>query len=539
MNLYAGREKRGKKMKKKIVALLFALPAIAIFSIFKIIPAVQAIIETIESASYMSLIENPEFPIILKSTLFLSSVSIAFTCLLAVLLIIFISRLPGRIAKTCAIVLIAIPAFIPVISFTSVYMDLFSVNGTVNQLLMTVGLKPVMFFADSALYPFLYAALEAIRNVYVPVIIGVLVCESSRNRSAAGRIALAITGYAAARVMMILSPNTESILMTSNPLVHDASDILDLLIFRTGFTAMDLSTSNAIWTVKMLLQLTFNIVFLFLLYMVIPDITNYIGKLGERKDIVGKTRRSIVGIIGSVLFGAASVTMICMTFIPKGEGFVKAMEMLLRDSGFLTVFSNTLWYCLLSSIIYGLMTLLLAYPLNVSKVFYPLLLVILISLGNNTVGEYLLFKRAGIVDTIFPVIISSAISVTGAFALHFSISAGKLKGANLSNGQYFKAALAPLAVIVVLNFIMNWGSFYYQNIYLLQPSLYSIGQYGYQHIMFPDQPGTIAANGIQLSDIRSAYIFISSAIPAALGLILISLNKFLPLTAFSADMRKS
>ncbi len=526
-------------MKKKIVALIIALPALAIFAIFKIIPAVQAFIETLGSSSYLSLFENKEFPIAIKNTLLMSSVSIVLTCLLAVLLIICISRLPGRIIKTCAIVLIAIPAFIPVSSFTGVCMDLLSVNGTVNQLLMTAGIEPVIFLADSTLYPFLYAAMEAIRNVYIPVIIGVLLCESNTRRGGAGRVALAITGYAAAKVMMILSPDTESILMTSNPLVHDSSEILDLLIFRTGLTAMDLSTANAMWAVKVLFQLTINVVFLFILYMVIPEITNYVGELGARKDIVGRTRRSIFGIIGFILFGAASVTMICMTFIPKGEGFGKALEMLLQNSEFMNALSNSFRYSLLSSIIYGLMTLLLAYPLNVSKVFYPLLLVAFISLGNNTVGEYLLFKKAGIIDTIFPIIINSALSVAGAFALHFSISSGKLKGNPLSNGQYFKAALAPLLVIVVLNFIMNWGSFYFQEIYVFQPSLYGIGQYGYQLIMLPDQPATIAANGIQPADIRSAYIFISSAIPAVIGLIIISLNKFLPLTAFSADMRKS
>lgn len=537
-------------MSKKMVAFLAALPALMILSAFRIVPTIQAILISFKYyifsegvfasksaglANYIALFQNELFPGVLKNTIVISSLSILLTCVLAVLLIICISRLPNWIMKTLAIVLTAVPAFIPAISFASVFMDMFSVEGVINSILTPAGAEPGLFFADQRLYPFLAAMMDAIRSVYIPVIIGVLVCESRGRKSSAGRISLVILGYIAARAIMLLSPDIESMILTSNPLVRGTSEVIDTFIYRTGLQTMEMSLASASWVVKSFLQLVISIAVFFLLYFLMPYITEFSGSLGEGPRTVGG---SILGIIGFVIFGSASVTMIIMTFIPAGGGLGNGIRAILSDARFVAALSNSLKIGVISCLVYAVLTFFLAYPLRYSKMLYPLFLVILTSLSNNFISEYLMFKRLDLINTIYPIVISSALSAVGAFALHFSVSC-RLKGASCGFGQYLLFALKPLAVIAVLAFITNWGSFFYQMIYITDTSQYGVGMYGYQMMsQIRINMGSLGDTRVSPEDLRSALIFVLSAVPAALGALLIFLNKFLPLTAFSAHMRK-
>ncbi len=178
---------------------------------------------------------------------------------------------------------------------------------------------------------------------------------------------------------------------------------------------------------------------------------------------------------------------------------------------------------------FAIMSFMLAYLLRFSKILYPLFLVILFSLTNNFVGEYLVYQQYGMIDTIYPIIFSSAFSIVGAFALHFSISCS-LKGEACNFEDYFRLALRPLTVILVLVFITSWGSFFCQTIFTTNVLQQGVGMYAYRMIMSQSFEG--------ITDIRTAIIYVSSIVPATLGALLIFLNKYLPLTAFGAHIKR-
>ena len=106
----------------------------------------------------------------------MSFFAILFTCFSAALLILCISNMPNRILKTIAIVIISIPAFIPVASFVGIIMRALSEGGELTRSL-SFGAEPQPFLADQEYFTLIFASAEAIRNVYIPVIIGVLACE--------------------------------------------------------------------------------------------------------------------------------------------------------------------------------------------------------------------------------------------------------------------------------------------------------------------------------------------------------------------------
>ena len=532
-------------MSKKVGAFLIALPALIALSLTKLLPAVQSVIlsfknynmfkgiaqsEPVGLDNYIALFQNDMFAGVIKNSIVISALSILFTCVLGILLILCILRLPGRIVKTLAIALIAIPAFIPAVSFINAFMSLFSMDGIVNSVLTSVGFERVRFFAESALYPYMVAIIDAIRSVYIPVIIGVLVCESRGRQSEAGRIALVILWYVAARAIMRLSPDVETIMLTANGLTQESSQVSDMFIYRTGLQTLQAGLASAYWVVKTFLQLVISVAVFFLLRYLASETTEFAGQLGEGPKTLGG---SILGILGFILFGAGSVIMIIITLIPTRGGLEQGISLLLRDEQFIAALSNSLKYGVISCIIYGIVSFTLAYPLRFSKVFYPFILVVLFSVSNNFVGEYLVYRQYGVIDIIYPIAISSAFSVVGAFALHFSIYC-KLKGAACSFGHYLRLALGPLVVIIVLAFISNWGSFFYQNILVPDFSRQGVGSYTYQVFMSQRTIVMDSANGLQRNstDVGTAIMFVSSAIPAAIGVLLIFLNKFLPLSAF-------
>jgi hypothetical protein len=169
---------------------------------------------------------------------------------------------------------------------------------------------------------------------------------------------------------------------------------------------------------------------------------------------------------------------------------------------------------------------------------YPLILIAVMSLTNNTAGEYLFYRGLGMVNTLYPVILSS-ISVIGAFALHFAVS-NKIGDTSPSLAEYLKASLLPLLSIVALFFISSWGGYLHQMVFLSNRQFFGIGMIGKE--LITGQPSAFSEPGSANAGaeaVRAAFILLSSVIPAALGTLLISLNKFIPLSAFGAQARKN
>lgn len=536
---------------RKAITFIIALPALLLIFFFKLIPAFFTVIISTKHfniskgifaspsagfSSYLALFKMDGFPGIVMNTLRLNIFSIALTCILAVILIVCISGMPWRWLKLVAIAILAIPAFIPAASFVWVFSSALSPDtGVIARLFTPAGAVPRLLFGDPVLYPLLFAIMDSLRSVYIPVIIGVLACESSAHTDFR-KIAIVMIGYIAARATMLMSPDIETILASANPLVSKASEVLDKFSSSNVTMASNLNILGAAWVIKTIAQLLISFIAFFILNALAPSIAGSVGRLAKK---AGGALRSIPGIFGYILFAAGSITIIILTFIPTSAGLSGGMKLLLESKGFVTSFANSLLYCIFSCILYGFITFMLAYPLSAGTKLYPLFLVVLISLSNNLAGEYIWYRNLGMFNTIYPVVISSGLSVIGAFALHFCVSA-KLKQDRQDFGQYLKASLLPLVTIVAIAFITYWGSYLYQMTYLTNSSsLFGVGAFGKQ-ILFSPYPDTMESGDMlkMIQDAKSAFVFLSSIIPAALGAILIGLHKFLPLSAFAAQIRK-
>jgi len=537
---------------KKVIPFIIAIPALLLIFIFKIVPAVYTLLLSFKDFkimkgifrspwvgmnNYKALIQSPAFRNITNNTLTLNSLSIILTVLFALALIVCISKMPNKWCKLCAIAILSIPAFIPVSSFVGVFMKAFSVDsGFINKLITSSGNDPILFFADKTLYPLLFAMMDSLRNIFIPVIIGVLICENSSKLSFKS-IAIVLTGYTAVRVAMILSPDIELLHMTYNPLVYETADVFDTYSFRTGLMSMHYGSSSTVWVIKTIIQLLINIALYFLLAVLVPKISEAVKDISNK---VNKSMDSIIAIIGYLLLATGSLAVIILTFIPLSSNLSEGMRLLTANRPFITAVSNSLLYSISGSIVYGFITLTLSYPLTVKTKIYPLILIIVISLINNFTGEYLIFRSMGTINTIIPVILGTGLSVAGAFALHFSIS-GRFGDDIPGIGQYLKEAILPLVTIVALSFIANWGGYIYQLLFLSNTNLRGIGLLGMQFLTMQDNGNRALypATPEKFENVKAAFFFISSIIPVTIGTALILMSKHMPLSAFVSQIKKS
>jgi ABC-type polysaccharide transport system permease subunit len=548
---------------KKFIPFILAMPALLLLIFFKIIPIIYTVVLSTRDFFFASNGENnvlegllQKSPAGLKAysalfgmegfrgavlnTLRLSAFSILLTCLLALFLIVCISKMPRRWLKLLAIILLAIPAFIPVTSFVWAFSSgLSPESGLIARLFTPEGAAPKLFFGDPALYPFLYAIMDAMRNVYIPVILGVLVCED-HSAIAFRKIAFVMAGYAAARATVFMSPDIETLMVSSNPLVAISSNVLDMIRYQSVRMTTQYNVSAAAWVFKSVLQLIICIAAYFALKALSPSVARSVGRLDKK---TGSTRGAIAGILGYVLFAAGSITVILLTFIQPFGRLAEGAKILLEDNVLPTAFANSLLHGILSCVLYGIVTLLLAYPLTASRKLYPLILLVLVSLSNNFIGEYIWYHKLGMINTVFPLVLGPGLSVIGAFALHFCVTAGR-EAAKWDQGlpgfiEYARVSLLPLLTIVAIAFLANWGGYSYQERYLGESSAWGVGFYGRQ-ILFASLPDFMMDGDWQakMMNAKSAFVFLSSIVPAALGALLIGLHRIFPLSAFVSQIRK-
>jgi hypothetical protein len=247
--------------------------------------------------------------------------------------------------------------------------------------------------------------------------------------------------------------------------------------------------------------------------------------------------KSVISVIGYLIFAFIPIVFILLAFLPAGDHYINALKLILNNKEFISSFYNSLLYGILSSLLYGFVTITLAFPLIFKTKLFPLFLVVMMTLSNNLIGGFIFARILGMAYTIYPVVMGTGLSVIGAFALHFIIK-DKFTDTIPNFKQYLKAAIIPVIAIMILSFIVNWGSYYYQYAFINKKSLYGIGLFSWQFFASNSLNSDTKSAVVMFETVRSVFLLLTSIIPVSLGVLLISLNKYFPLSAFGANIRK-
>ncbi|MCL2838922.1 MAG: hypothetical protein FWE04_07680 [Oscillospiraceae bacterium] len=546
------------KLKKK---LLFSTPGIvfALVILWMFIAAISIsmrdtrIITDMWTAPFVGLanfrefFSHPWFGMIFTNSLRLGFVPIITTTVVAGIFVWFIAHMPKKWMKYAALTIIAIPAFMPAVALSGVVMDITGRFGIIGSMFGPYG---SYLLNNPSWHLPIYLFIDILRHAFIPTVIGLLAWNAHKNKLISVGIALGV--YALFRFAFMFTADMEISLLLQNQLNFHRAEVLDTRIFNQRFPTdwgRRVSTGylSAMWVFRTVLQLftaALAGVGIFFLgrKLKTADKIDQIEVAEPRKGI------KIASIVGFLVLSVPIIFVIAQAFPIFSAGMWRGMWLLFNDSVVPRAILNSLLNSSMSGIIFAGTAFLLAYPLTFKTKWYPIMLLLTLVLNtNNIIGGMRFMRSIGLIDTPFAIWISLGFCVMGAFALYFAVR-NKLSGANPLGAppkfrDYAKIAWKPAVFLIFVAFVLNWGGFLNEAMYLhfRNEDLWGVGMWGRQILLFDFYHGIPPEVARNLLYTREALPFIVSIVPVAIGVTLIWLDKFrktsiLPL--FTAGTRK-
>ena len=221
-------------------------------------------------------------------------------------------------------------------------------------------------------------------------------------------------------------------------------------------------------------------------------------------------------------------------FLPSGIN-IQGYRMVFRDSNILNGYRNTLLYTALGTSINIVLTVCAAYPLSrkdwVGRGFFMAILMITMFFSGGLIPTYLIMSAAGLVNTIWAMVIPGAVSVynTVVMRTYFTNSipleiqeAAMADGA--SNISLLLRIVLPLskpilAVISLFYGVVHWNAFFNALIYLSRSTLYPLQlvlrTILIQNQVSQDMVGEVdtLANRVMMAEIIKYALIIVSTLP--------------------------
>ena len=263
---------------------LMMLPILILLIIFSYIPMVGLVISFqnfiptrgffgspwVGMDNYRFLFGLREFIQAIRNTLVLSGGKIVLGLSVSIFFAILLSESRFRLLKNVTQTLVFLPYFLSWVVLGGIFLDLFSLNGAVNQILSALNIEPIMFMG----HPVWFVIVAIITDVWkvfgynmIIFYAAILGIDGSLYESAsidgAGRIRQiffitipCITPMIVVMSMLslgnILNAGFEQILIMYNPLVYRTADILDTFIYRMGLVSGQFSFATAVGFFKSL-----------------------------------------------------------------------------------------------------------------------------------------------------------------------------------------------------------------------------------------------------------------------------------------------
>ena len=256
---------------------LLLLPIVILLIIFAYIPMVGLIIsfqnyiptlgffnsKWVGLDNFRFLMSLREFPQIIRNTLIISTGKIVLGMSASLFFAILLSETNFRKFRSAVQNVIFVVFFISWVVLGGIFVDIFSLNGIVNNFLRFFGLDPIFFLGNTFWFPIIMIITDVWKFygynmiIFYAAIVGV---DSSLYESAAldgaGRIRsiwsitiptimpiIAVMGLL--NLGNVLNAGFEQIYNMYNPTVYRTGDILDTFIFRTGIMNGQFSFATA------------------------------------------------------------------------------------------------------------------------------------------------------------------------------------------------------------------------------------------------------------------------------------------------------
>jgi putative aldouronate transport system permease protein len=253
-----------------------------------------------------------------------------------------------------------------------------------------------------------------------------------------------------------------------------------------GFMQVDMSASAAISLLQFCVQLAFTwLAYVIVRSFFLRDLFNPTRDYSLLKT--GKKSNGYIGLTALILY---SLIVLLPLYVLYVNPFLN-----LSSSSFAlgNIFSagNFITYYIIYFVAVCISLLLivtLAYPLTVKDLpgrnLYKAFLLFVMVMGGTNLGEYLLVKDLGMIDTHFSQLVFGYFPIVSVFVIKsiFNSSYADLKEKAASDGRselqmffslFIPKVWKPLVALGILQFVSLWGSFYSSLIFMSRPENFS------------------------------------------------------------------
>ncbi|WP_291291889.1 ABC transporter permease subunit [Enterococcus sp.] len=215
----------------------------------------------------------PDIFLVTKNTIFIAFWKIVFNTIVPILFAILLNEVRLKWMKRSIQTIVYLPHFLSWVILASVVVNLFSLDGTVNQILQNFGLEPFNFLGSNQLFPRLLIGTDVWKSfgyssiVYLAAITsidpGLYEAATMDGASWSKKVwHVTLPGMLPFILLMtilslpnILNAGFDQIYNLYSPVVYQSGDIIDTYVYRIGLIGRDYSLGTAVGLVKSVIGL--------------------------------------------------------------------------------------------------------------------------------------------------------------------------------------------------------------------------------------------------------------------------------------------
>ena len=215
----------------------------------------------------------PDIFLVTKNTIFIAFWKIVFNTIVPILFAILLNEVRVKWMKRSIQTIVYLPHFLSWVILASVVVNLFSLDGTVNQILQNFGVEPLNFLGSNQLFPRLLIGTDVWKSfgyssiVYLAAITsidpGLYEVATMDGASWSKKVwHVTLPGMMPFILLMtilslpnILNAGFDQIYNLYSPVVYQSGDIIDTYVYRIGLIGRDYSLGTAVGLVKSVIGL--------------------------------------------------------------------------------------------------------------------------------------------------------------------------------------------------------------------------------------------------------------------------------------------
>lgn len=261
---------------------LMMLPAVIITIIFSYFPMVGIVLafqkysprngffgsKWVGLQHFKTIFSLPDFERVLRNTVEISAMKIVAGIVFAVIFSLCMHEIKKRWFKSTVQTMTLFPHFISWVVVAAIFLDVFSNEGAINQIITGLGLPEIDFFTNGSWFRTLLVSTDVWKGfaynsiIYLSALGGIdnalyeaAYIDGAGRWKCAWHISLPCIGQIIAMTAIlavggILSAGFDQVYNMYNQTVYEAADILDTYVYRVGLTQGQYSLGTAIGLFK-------------------------------------------------------------------------------------------------------------------------------------------------------------------------------------------------------------------------------------------------------------------------------------------------